>query len=235
MGKSQMIVVAVIIAIGLYLSGWALGHAIIEVKNKDRVVSVKGLAEKEVSADMVIWPLTYKEIGNDLVSIYTTVNQKNSTIINFLKKNGLPDNEITTSAPQIIDMEADRYSNNRVPYRYNVTSVVTVTSTQVDKVRELMYRQTDLLKQGIAISVGDYQYRPQFMFTKLNDIKPEMIEQATKNARNAAVKFAKDSESELGKIKTAYQGQFSIDDRDANTPYIKKVRVVTTVDYYLKD
>ena len=184
---------------------------------------------------MVIWPLTYKEIGNDLVSIYTTVNQKNSTIINFLKKNGITDNEITTSAPQIIDMEADRYSNNRVPYRYNVTSVVTVTSTQVDKVRELMYRQTDLLKQGIAISVGDYQYRPQFMFTKLNDIKPEMIEQATKNARNAAVKFAKDSESELGKIKTAYQGQFSIDDRDANTPYIKKVRVVTTVDYYLKD
>ena len=91
------------------------------------------------------------------------------------------------------------------------------------------------MKQGIAISVGDYQYRPQFMFTKLNDIKPEMIEQATKNARNAAVKFAKDSESELGKIKTAYQGQFSIDDRDANTPYIKKVRVVTTVDYYLKD
>ncbi|MCH5328039.1 MAG: SIMPL domain-containing protein [Coprobacter sp.] len=235
MEKGKMIASAAVIAVGLYLSGWALGHAIIEVKNRDRVVSVKGLAEREMPADMVIWPLTYKEIGDDLVSIYTTVNRKNETIISFLKKNGITDSEITVSAPQIIDMEAERYSSSRSPYRYNVTSVVTVTSGQVDKVRELMYEQTDLLKQGIAISVGEYQYRPQFMFTRLNDIKPEMIEEATKNARNAADKFAEDSDSRLGKIKKAYQGQFSIDDRDANTPYIKKIRIVTTVDYYLKD
>ena len=235
MEKGKMIASAAVIAVGLYLSGWALGHAIIEVKNRDRVVSVKGLAEREMPADMVIWPLTYKEIGDDLVSIYTTVNRKNETIISFLKKNGITDSEITVSAPQIIDMEAERYSSSRSPYRYNVTSVVTVTSGQVDKVRELMYEQTDLLKQGIAISVGEYQYRPQFMFTRLNDIKPVMIEEVTKNARNAADKFAEDSDSRLGKIKKAYQGQFSIDDRDANTPYIKKIRIVTTVDYYLKD
>ena len=98
-----------------------------------------------------------------------------------------------------------------------------------------MTRQSDLLKQGIAISGGDYRFSTQYLFTKLNDIKPEMIEEATKNARASAEKFAADSDSKLGKIRTANQGQFSISDRDANTPYIKSVRVVTTVDYYLKD
>ena len=92
-----------------------------------------------------------------------------------------------------------------------------------------------MLKQGIVITSGDYRYQTQFLFTKLNDIKPEMIEEATKNAREAALKFAEDSDSKLGKIRTANQGQFSITDRDANTPYIKNVRVVTTIDYYLND
>jgi hypothetical protein len=98
-----------------------------------------------------------------------------------------------------------------------------------------MIRQSDLLKQGIAITGGDYRFSTQFLFTGLNDIKPQMIEEATKNARASAEKFAADSDSELGKIRTANQGQFTISDRDANTPYIKSVRVVTTVDYYLKD
>ena len=91
------------------------------------------------------------------------------------------------------------------------------------------------MKQGIAITGGDYRYNVVYEFTGLNSIKPGMIEEATKNARSAAEKFAKDSESELGKIKSAYQGQFSIEDRDANTPYIKRVRVVTTIDYSLEE
>ena len=139
------------------------------------------------------------------------------------------------NAPDIIDLDAERYSNNQTGYRYNVTAVITVTSTQVDLVRRLISEQGELLKQGIAITGGDYRYSVQYDYTDLNRIKPQMIEEATKNARAAAEKFASDSDSELGKIKHAYQGQFSITDRDSNTPYIKKVRVVTTIDYYLED
>ena len=205
------------------------------MKDKDRVVNVKGLSEKEMPADRVIWPLVFKEVGNDIVTIYNSVNQKNNMIIAFLKKHNIDDSEITVSAPQIIDMQAERYGSDRSPYRYNVTSVVTVASGKVDQVRQLMTQQTELLKEGIALTVGDYQYRTEFLFTKLNEIKPAMVEEATKNARVTAEKFAHDSDSKLGKIRTAYQGQFSISDRDANTPYIKSIRVVTTVDYYLED
>jgi hypothetical protein len=132
-------------------------------------------------------------------------------------------------------MQAERYNVNTPTYRYNITSVVTVMSNKIQLVRELMSEQGDLLNQGIAVSGQDYQYQVQFLFTKLNDIKPSMIEEATKNARAAAEKFAKDSESKLGKIQSADQGQFSINDRDANTPYVKNVRVVSTINYYLKD
>ncbi|WP_298648547.1 SIMPL domain-containing protein [uncultured Proteiniphilum sp.] len=118
---------------------------------------------------------------------------------------------------------------------YNITSVITVTSGDVEKIRKLISEQTELLKQGVAITGGDYRYNTLYEFTGLNDIKPQMIEEATKNARAAAEKFALDSGSKLGKIRNASQGQFTITDRDANTPYIKNVRVVTTVNYYLKN
>ena len=149
-------------------------------------------------------------------------------MIEFLKKNGLKDEEISEGAPEIIDMAAERYSSNQSPYRYNVTSVITVTSSQVDKIRKLISEQGSLLQQGIALTGGDYRYNVTYEYTDLNKIKPQMIEQA-------AQKFAADSESKLGKIKSARQGQFEITDRDPNTPYIKKVRVVTGLDYYLED
>ena len=132
-------------------------------------------------------------------------------------------------------MAAERYSSNQSPYRYNVTSVITVTSSQVDKIRKLISEQGSLLQQGIALTGGDYRYNVTYEYTDLNKIKPQMIEEATRNAREAAQKFATDSDSKLGKIKSARQGQFEITDRDANTPYIKKVRVVTGLDYYLED
>jgi hypothetical protein len=132
-------------------------------------------------------------------------------------------------------MQAERYSSTPSAYRYNATSVVTVTSKDVAKVRKLMTEQAELLKQGIAIAGGDYRYNVVYEFTGLNQIKPRMIEEATKNARTAADKFARDSDSELGKIRDASQGQFTITDRDANTPFIKNVRVVTTINYYLKN
>lgn len=223
------------VAVGIIVLGFSLKSGIKGFIQKERVVSVKGLAEKEVEADRVIWPLSYKDIGDNLSVLYNHMEKKNNTIISFLKANGIEESEITVAAPEIIDMQAERYGNNNVPYRYNVTSVLTVTSSKVNLVRKLMTSQSDLLKEGIAISGGDYRYTTQFLFTKLNEVKPGMIEEATKNARATAQKFAEDSDSKLGKIRSASQGQFSISDRDANTPYIKNIRVVTTIDYYLND
>lgn len=226
---------AAILAIGMVLLGLMIRNGVNDVKDKERIVTVKGLAELEVPADKVTWPLMYKDIGNDLPALYMNIEKKNQAIISFLKSNGITDEEISVAPPEIIDMKAERYSNENVSYRYNATSVITVTSRNVDNVRKLMSEQTELLKQGIAISGGDYRYNVSYEFTGLNDIKPQMIEEATKNARAAAEKFAKDSDSKLGKIRNASQGQFSITNRDSNTPYIKSVRVVTTVTYYLKN
>ncbi|HHT21778.1 MAG TPA: SIMPL domain-containing protein [Bacteroidales bacterium] len=229
------IIEASILALGILLMGLAIKSGIKTFSQRDRVVNVKGLAEMEVQADKVIWPLVYKDVGNDLPSIYNNLGAKNQTIVSFLKSNGITDDEISISAPKVIDFQAERYSSNVSPYRYNITAVITVSSDKVDLVRKLISEQGELLKQGIAVSGGDYEYNVQFMFTKLNEIKPKMIEDATKNAREAAVKFAEDSDSKLGKIKSASQGLFSITDRDENTPHIKNVRVVSTIEYYLKD
>ena len=225
-----------ILTFGLMCLGECVREGATTVGMDDRTVNVKGLAEMEVPANKVIWPLMYKNLGNDLQALYGDIKKSNQTILEFLKGKGISAEEISVNAPEIIDLKAERYnSNDHTPYRYNVTSVITVTSNKVDLIRNLISEQGELLKRGIAITSGDYRYNVQYEFTGLNDIKPKMIEEATKNARQAAEKFAKDSESKLDKIKHANQGQFSISDRDANTPYIKKIRVVTSITYSLDD
>ena len=226
---------AVIVALGLAALGAQIEAGINDFVAKDRVVTVKGLAEMEIAADKVTWPLMYKEVGNDLSALYNKISTTNKAIVDFLKQKGITEEEISINAPEIIDMQAERYVGENKSYRYNVTEVITVTSSKVDLVRSLISEQGELLKQGIAITGGDYRYNIQYDYTSLNDIKPQMIEEATMNAREAAEKFAKDSDSRLGKIKTANQGTFTIENRDSNTPYIKKVRVVTSVTYYLKN
>ncbi|HLW09003.1 MAG TPA: SIMPL domain-containing protein [Fermentimonas sp.] len=226
---------SIILAAGLVVLGFLLNSGINRFTDRDRVVTVKGLAEMEVTADKVIWPLMYKDIGNDMAILYTNIQSKNKTIVDFLLSNGISREEISIAPPEIIDLEAERYINQAIQNRYNATSVITVTSSDVDKIRKLISEQTELLRQGVAITGGDYRYNTTYEYTGLNSIKPQMIEEATKNAREAAEKFALDSGSKLGKIRNASQGQFTITDRDANTPHIKNVRVVTTINYYLKN
>ncbi len=235
MEKYKLPVAAALVAVGIFLGGFAIANAIIKTTEMSRVVNVKGLSVREVPADKVIWPITFKEIGNNLTDLYNTINTKNNIIISFLKDNGIDESEIIIAAPEIVDLQAERYGNQNYLYRYNVTSIITVTSNKVNLVTDLMLKQADLIKKGVAIIVGNYQYQPTFTFTGLNDIKPQMIEEATINARTTAEKFAADSQSKLGKIKTANQGQFTISDRDNNTPQIKEVRVVTSVTYFLED
>ena len=226
---------ALILAIGIVLFGFVLKSAVNRFIEKERVVSVKGLAEMDVPADLVVWPLVYKEVGNDPAAMYETLKRKNSVIVKFLQSKGITKNEISVSSPSVYDKQGDRYSDNNVDFRYKATSVITVTSNEVKLVRGIMQDQAELMKQGIAIVGDEYQYPISYKFTKLNEVKPSMIEEATKNARSAAEKFAKDSDSKLGKIRNANQGSFSITDSDANTPYLKHIRVVTTVTYYLEN
>lgn len=230
-----MIISAALVAVSIVVLAFALKSAFDNFTNRNRVVTVRGLCEKEVQANKVTWPIVTKEMGNDLPGIYAKIQNTNSAILAFLKSNGLSDDEISVNPPQVFDQAADRYNNQNIVYRYQVTNVVVVTSEKVDAVRALIDKQTDLLRQGIAIVAGDWNYQTTYEYTGLNDIKPEMIAEATANAREAADKFAADSHSELGKIQTASQGQFSISDRDQYTPNIKTVRVVTSITYSLED
>ena len=235
MKAPAIVLSSAIVAVAIVILGFALKGGIDNFSNRDRVVTVRGLCEKEVPANKVTWPIVSKHVGNDLASLYGDVESTNNAIVAFLRQNGISEKEYSVNAPKVQDMQADNYGGQQAPYRYNVTSVVVVTSDQVSKVNELMAKQSELMAKGIAIVAGDYSYQTLYEFTDLNKIKPDMVADATKNARKAADKFAEDSQSRLGKIKSASQGQFSIEDRDQYTPYIKKVRVVSTIEYYLKD
>lgn len=235
MKKSTLLLSSAFIAIGIIVLGLCIKAGIDNFSDRDRDVTVRGLCERQVKANKVTWPIVTKEMGNDIVSIYDKIERNNQVIIKFLTSNGLDSSEISVNPPSVSDRLADSYNAENVKMRYNVTNVIVVTSSKVDQVRSLINKQTDLLKEGVAVVAGDYQYQTSYEYTDLNTIKPEMIAEATKNAREAADKFAADSQSRLGKIKTARQGQFSIEDRDQYTPYIKNVRVVTSIDYYLED
>lgn len=224
-----------IIALGLLALGLCIKCGIDNFTNKDRVVTVKGLAEKEVNADKVTWPIQTKELGNDLPQLYEKINVTTAKIKAFLKQQGVRDSEISVNAPVVIDLNADQWNNNERKFRYNITSTITVTSSQVKLVRGIIARQGELLKQGVAVVDGGYDSKVQYEYVSFKDMKPAMMQEAIKNAERTARQFAENSNSNLGKIVKADQGQFSIDDRDATTPYIKKVRVVTTVTYSLRD
>ena len=227
---------ALILCVGLIIMGACFADGLTSAFQSDRIVTVKGLSEREVPADKVIWPLVYKELGNDPAEMYDRLATKNRKVIDFLKEKGISEKEICESAIQVSDRQADSYDQNNVLYRYKATSVITVTSSQVELIRKIMQSQSELMKMGIALVTEEYGTNiVKYEFTGLNKIKPDMIEESTKNARATAEKFAKDSESKLGKIRSASQGQFSIDNRDSNTPYIKRIRVVSTIEYYIED
>lgn len=235
MQQSLSWVAAAILAAGMVAGSAILASSVIEFRAMERVVQVKGLSEREVAADSVIWPIKFNDVDNNLTTLVANLERKNEQIQAFLKLQGFSQKEITIAVPQIVDRQAGYYDPNANQMRYTATSTVTVYSSNVDLVHQAMAKLLELSKTGIAIAGQDYDSKPEFIFSGLNELKPDMIEEATRNAREVATKFAADSDSKLGKIKTASQGQFSITDRDSNTPYIKKVRVVATVDYYLSD
>lgn len=233
--KNKEIISAAIIALGICVLGWFVKAGIDDFVGKDRRVSVKGLAEQEVPADKVTWPIVSKEVGNDLPSLYDRIGATQAKIKNFLTAGGIKADELSENAPSVADLGAREYGDRNMPYRYIVTSVITVTSKDVAKVRGIMARQGDLLKEGVAIVDGGYENPVKYEFVAFREMKPTMMQEAIANAEKTAEQFAENSHSRLNKIVSADQGQFSIEDRDSNTPWIKKVRVVTTITYSLKN
>ena len=224
-------ILGLFIAAGLIGLGYLLSSTIIKVKNMERTVSVKGLAVRQVKANIAIYPIQFEVADNNAVQLYEKIKENKDLVVAFLKNEGFNDNEIFISSPQIVDNFAQGY-NSHAHFRYVGKVVVTLYTTKVDKTVNLGKELFKLNKEGVIAS--NLKYQTNYLFTKLNSIKPKMIEEATENAKKAAIKFAMDSDSELNGIKSARQGYFSITNRDSNTPYIKKVRVVTDVVYYLK-
>ncbi|KOO10700.1 hypothetical protein AKJ18_32900, partial [Vibrio xuii] len=175
----------------------------------ERVVTVKGLSEREYAADTVIWPIKFTVASNDTSAMFDDIEQQTRLIRDFLTAKGLEADNISLSSPAVIDKKAQQYGGEQnMPFRYLASRTVTVYSENVDVVRGAIEEIGKLGKQGVILNQDPYSNRVEYSFTKLNDVKPDMVEEATKNAREVAEKFAKDSQSSLGKIKWATQGQF---------------------------
>jgi len=235
-----------LIALGLILGGWLLGTQIKAIRLGDRYVTVKGLVERKVKSDLAIWPISYTEAGDDLSSVYARSETDKKTVLQFLQEQGIQPSEIEIGLVRVIDTQATEYGAARRPQRYIVEQQIMVRTSRVDQVAEAAQKTMLLVQKGIIVN-SNPGIGLAYRFTGLNSIKPDMITEATRNARAAADRFAADSGSKVGAIRQANQGVFTILSADqsgtegdqaaafaADSSLIKTVRVVTTVDYYLE-
>lgn len=232
--KNNSIIVALLLGCSLIISGYLIGNMHKTGKEYDRYVQVKGLSEKEVAADLAVWPINAVLVGNDLTELKNRIQNQNKQIYQFFLDQGFKEEELTKGMINITDATSNIYNNNqRGNYRYIAKSEFTVRTKNIKKLQQALSESINLMSKGIVLGSKN-EWRPiEYMFTGLNELKPSMVEEATTNARQVAEKFAKDSDSEVGPIRIARQGQFSINDRDQNTPEIKIIRVVSTIDYQL--
>jgi hypothetical protein len=228
-------VLGICVGLGLAAAGALVGEALVKSRGAQRHVTVKGLAEREVDADLAIWPIAFKEVAQELTPLQKQIDERRAAVASYLGAAGFAQDDISFAAPRITDLHADAAPGARSqPFRYVALASVTVQSTNVALVKKSMEQAGVLVSRGVMLA-QDWENRPQFLFTGLNAVKPAMIEEATIAAREAAAKFAKDSGSRLGKIRTASQGLFTVSDRDPSSPERKVVRVVTTMEYFLED
>ncbi|ECO2754646.1 TPA: SIMPL domain-containing protein [Campylobacter coli] len=232
--KTNSLFISVAVVLASVILAFGFNKALSDFKTLERSVTVKGLSQKDVEADTLILPIKFTRSGNNLANLYEELESDKQNIIRFLEEQGVKSDEISYNSPNIIDRLSDPYSNDtQAAYRYIGTANLLIYTQNVKLGKSILENISSLGKLGIVTKIEDYEI--EYLYTKLNKIKPQMIEEATLNARNSAIKFAQDSNSSLGKIKKASQGQFSISNRDKNTPYIKTIRVVSTIEYYLKD
>jgi hypothetical protein len=224
---------ALLLAAGVAAAGWFVGDGIRYFKDAERYVSVKGLAEREVPANLVLWPIVFTVSGNDLSELQQRLEADGKRVADYLRAQGFTEAEFSVSAPRVSDNAPQGGIDGRAPLeRYLVEATMTLRTGKVAEARAAMERSGALVKEGVRV-VRSYEMQTQYFFTDLDKIKPEMIAEATADARRAAERFAEDSGAAVGGIRRAQQGYFSIEDRDPFSPEQKKIRVVTSVDYEL--
>jgi hypothetical protein len=230
----RSIIAAALVALGLLGAGWFAARGMAGLRTDDRFVTVKGSAEKIVDADLVVWPLAHTVGGNDLGDVQARLDANTATIRTFFTSAGFKADEIVVSPPRLEDRWTYAYGDNRPPERYRYSTTVTLRTTRVREALAALRRSGEMVSRGVMLNTEEGG-GPEFDYTRLNDIKPALIAEATAKARESAVQFAQDSGARLGGIRNANQGVVSITDRDRGSPQVKTVRVVTTVEYFLKD
>jgi hypothetical protein len=250
--RSGLVLSGLLLALGIIIGGWVLGAQIKATRLSDRYVTVRGLVERNVKSDLAIWPISYKEAGDDLASVYAKTEANKNEILQFLDQQGIKPPEIELGSIRVVDTQANEYGGaNHAPHRYIVEQQITVRTSRVDLVAAAAQKTMQLLQKGIVLN-SNLGLGLTYKFTGLNAIKPDMITEATRNARAAAERFATDSGSKVGSIRQANQGVFSILAADqgsndtggegggdaggsygSDSSLMKTVRVVTTVQYYL--
>lgn len=237
----RAILSAIVIAIGIAAAGGLLADGVREARTADRYVTVKGLAERDVKADLALWPMRFVATGNALAEAQAKIRSDASTVVAFLTGAGIAREDIAVQSLEVTDAFAQPYRSGPVESRFIVAQTLMVRSTDVERIAAASQAVGDLVAAGVVLSAEGQGGGPAYVFTGLKDIKPEMIAEATRSARAAAEQFAADSGSRIGGIRTANQGLFQIQPRDAapgemeSRQINKTVRVVSTVEYRLKD
>jgi len=242
-GKGTWWGAALVLAAGIALSGWFVGQGFLEGRQADRYVTVKGFAERIVKADLALWPMRFVATGNDLTRVQEKLRSDAAAVLAFLADAGIPREAVELQSVEVTDLLAQAYRSGPVESRFIVAQTLMVRTDDVDSIIQASQKLDALVDAGVVLSseMGPSGSGPFYLFTRLNDLKPEMIADATRNARAAAGQFAEDSGSALGGIRTANQGLFQILPRD-DTPgmmeprqVMKTVRVVSTIQYLLLD
>lgn len=234
--------VALIGALGLVLAGGAIGRGFRDARMAERYVSVKGVSEREVKADLALWPIPFVAANDDLALAQEQIVRSSERIKAFLVRQALDTAQAQLQTLRVTDRQANPYQTQEGGRRFIIRQTLIVRSTDPDKVLAASQRVGELVQGGVVLSSGE-EYGPggpTFLFTRLNDIKPAMIAEATSRAREAAEQFARDAQSRLGGIRQANQGVFVILPRDQapgvteENQLFKTVRVVSSVEYYLR-
>ena len=231
------LVAAILIAVGLAAAGKFIGDGFRTGRSTDRYVTVKGLAERNVTADLAVWPIRVTATRNDLGAVQAKVDQSVDALTVFLVGEGLAQETLVRGRVEVNDLLAQAYRPEGAEQsRYIIAQTLTVRTPEVQKVRSASARSGELVKLGVVF--GD-SGGPSYAFTGLNDVKPAMIAEATRAARAGAEQFAADSGSTVGAIRQASQGVFTIGPRDGvaggnpDAEIEKSVRVVSTIEFFL--
>ena len=227
-----VVIASLLLAVGVSVGGFFVGDGISNWNSGRRIIAVKGLSEREVPASVATWSIGYRATGNDLTMINRKLSDSTNTVLSFLKTAGFDEKDIAVQPPALRDvsMEPREKDTPRPPERYRAEQSVLLRTAKVDLIKPALASAATLMVNGVLLSGG---CQPNYVYNQLNEIKPTMIQEATRNARIVAEQFARDSQTNLGKLRSASQGWFQVEDRDAATPERKLVRVVVDVNYEL--